>query len=173
MGAGAYQVGSKYYDTLENAIENATTGTTIKVINDVVDSSAPSIPVSKNITLNTNGKTIELKTSSLEVSGNLKLTGKGTIETYEAIPAIINSGVLEISDGVTVTGGTYGIVTSTNVTFTDGRIQGPTDVIKLNNYILSKILESEHYLRPKSFHISFRNSNIFLLIIFITNTLLF
>ena len=133
LGAGAYQVGSKYYDTLENAIENATTGTTIKVINDVVDSSAPSIPVSKNITLNTNGKTIKLKTNSLEVSGNLKLTGKGTIETYEAIPAIINSGVLEISDSVTVTGGTYGIVTSTNVTFTDGRIQGPTDAIKLNN----------------------------------------
>lgn len=132
LGKGTYQVDSQYFDTLENAINNAGTEATIKVINDVTDSSAPSIPVTKNITINTNGKTVELDANSLEVLGTLKITGQGTIETYKSIPAITNSGVLEIEDA-TVTGGTYGIVTSTNVTFTNGRIQGPTDAFKLNN----------------------------------------
>lgn len=132
LGKGVYQVESNYYETLENAINNATTGSTIKVINDAVDSSEPSIPVTKNITLNTNGKTIELDSNSLEVLGGLTINGNGTIETYKAMPAIINSGVLEI-DNATITGGTYGVVTSANVTFTSGRIQGVTDTFKLNN----------------------------------------
>lgn len=84
-------VGGKYYETLEEAITNARSNDTIKLISDVkLDDT---LNISKTVNINLNGKDITGPEKVFEVRGGvLNLTGTGTIRetkpNYGAIAVI-------------------------------------------------------------------------------------
>ena len=76
------KVGGKYYDTLEEAIANASSTDTITLISDVnLDST---LDINKTININLNGNDITSKEKVFLVKGGvLNLSGKGTIKELE------------------------------------------------------------------------------------------
>ncbi|MBR4110593.1 MAG: GBS Bsp-like repeat-containing protein, partial [Clostridia bacterium] len=91
-----YSVGSTYYETLQEAIAGASAGSTITVLKNVTDSSTATI--GKNITLNTNGKTLtRTKTITVSEGYALSITGTGTITTASNVHTIKNSGTLNVT----------------------------------------------------------------------------
>jgi competence protein ComGC len=89
------QTGAKYA-TLQNALENATSGETISVISDYTDTS--DVVVNKNVKLNTNGKTL-IRTKTIEIAdgATLEITGTGTLTTADKIDLLTNKGTLNIT----------------------------------------------------------------------------
>lgn len=67
--ANAAEVGDTQYATLSAAVEAAGDGATVRLLRDVKEN--VSIAVDKNITLDLNGKTLDLGTASLRVAGSL------------------------------------------------------------------------------------------------------
>lgn len=89
-----YSVGSAYYGTLGAAIAGASSGNTIKVLISNTDTST--VAFSKNLTLNTNGKTITRSATISVGSGvTLSITGTGKI-TNASSHTITNNGTLNI-----------------------------------------------------------------------------
>ena len=74
----SFRVGNNYYDTLKDAINNASSMDTIKLFSDAVLNE--SIPVNKTVNIDLNGNNIVNKSSSFIVDGGtLNITGKGKI----------------------------------------------------------------------------------------------
>lgn len=92
--------GWTYFSTLSAAIESATEGDTIYVLENAKDTSIATID--KNITVDTGTKTIK-RTSSITVSKGctLNINGTGKIIT-EGANALTNNGTLNINDNVTI-----------------------------------------------------------------------
>lgn len=123
-----------YACTLAQAIQKAPTGSTIKVLADTTESTVANIPADKTITLNMNGKTIEL-TNSLSNYGTLTLTGEGEITSEEA-DTIVNYGTYAQQDAVkvsntgTVLSGYSALVNSGEMTITGGEVEATNYAIK-------------------------------------------
>ena len=93
------------YNTLAEAVESAVAGDTIKLISDYTDTS--DIVINKNITFDTNGKTL-VRTKAIEIASGttVEISGEGTLTTAEKINLIENKGVLNITH--------RGIISNTN-----------------------------------------------------------
>ncbi len=99
---GNYQVGSKYYATLKEAIAAVSDGGTIKVMQSNTDSSTATF--SKNVTLNTNALTITRGAHITVSSGyTLNIVGSGTITTTSTLNAyLLRAEGNLVLDGVTL-----------------------------------------------------------------------
>ena len=135
-----------YYETtLANATANAVTGSTIKVLNSVTESTAATIEEGKSLTINTNQKTITMNNCNIKNNGSLVVKGQGTIKcstgkregsvifstgnlTIGSV-TIVNTvgegiyagGTMNMSAG-TVTGKTAGIEVTGTTTITGGTV---------------------------------------------------
>ena len=145
-----YSVGNgttatSWYTTLSDAIAGASASNTIKVLNNITDSSTATI--SKNLTLNLNGNTLT-RTAKITVNSGItfNITGTGTLTTSTAsLNLIENTGTLNlnltgtISNGVT-SDGTQSVIlnnTSGTVNFYSGTmncnlVKGITNSGKFN-----------------------------------------
>lgn len=90
------------YNTLEQAVANAVAGDTIKLISDYTDTSE--VIIDKNLTLNTNGKTLtRTKTIQIKEGITAEIEGEGILTTAEDINIIKNYGTLNISHQGSIT----------------------------------------------------------------------
>ena len=92
-----YQIGSSYYSTLAEAVSACSSGGTITVYSTgFTDSSSGTI--SKNLTLNTNGKTVT-RTAAITISSGytVNITGSGTLTTATSMNFITNNGTLNLT----------------------------------------------------------------------------
>ena len=135
-----------YYETtLANATANAVTGSTIKVLNSVTESTDATIEEGKSLTINTNQKTITMNNCYIKNNGSLVVKGQGTIKcsTGKSEGSVIFStgnltigsvtivntvgegiyagGTMNMSAG-TVTGKTAGIEVTGTTTITGGTV---------------------------------------------------
>ena len=113
VNAPNYQVGSKYYNTLKEAVESITTTaeTRIEVLLTNTEEDKATIKSTQNIVIDLNDKTINVGTLNnindtvfIENKGTLKLTGTGTInmvnDNVEGRYGMINNaGTLNIESG--------------------------------------------------------------------------
>ena len=92
------KVGDKYYDTLEEAILNASSNDTIMLVSDVVLNDT--LTINKEVNINLNGNDISAKEKVFMVSGGfLDISGSGTIrETEPNYGAIMLVGSSEVTD---------------------------------------------------------------------------
>ena len=137
-GDGNYLVGSTYYDTLQEALTNAEEGATIRVMSNVTENS--DITLEKDITINTNGKTINFsgeKRITINDGVNVSLNGKGTItgETNQSL--ILNNGNLETSN-VTIESSEYGMARAAIYMMGEG-------ILTSNNSNISSITSNTYY----------------------------
>ena len=92
------KVGDKYYDTLEEAIANASSTDTIMLVSDVeLDNT---LNINKEVNINLNGNDITAKEKVFQVKGGfLDISGSGTIrETEPNYGAIMLVGSSEVTD---------------------------------------------------------------------------
>lgn len=100
-----YNVNGVYYDTLQEAIDAILESGEIYVTKDnAVDNEEALVPAGKQITLNTNGKTLTKKAGMISISSDatLNIVGDGTIKAdteSEEEYLISNSGNLNIKEG--------------------------------------------------------------------------
>ena len=66
-----------YYDTLQEAVDAASNGSTIKVVKNVSESGSTAI--NKEIILDTNGKNINMS-GPINIHANVTIQGEGTIQ---------------------------------------------------------------------------------------------
>lgn len=115
------QIGSKKYETLADAIRLAAKGKTITLLCDVADCS--SLTISKNITLDLNGKTIKIsgytaEKAQVSVKGNLTIQDSSEAQTGKIcsdytgtagrVVSVENGGKLTIAGGTITTEGMSG-----------------------------------------------------------------
>ena len=92
----AAKMGNKYYRTIGAAIEETgTSQTTIKILNNTEE--AIRIPISKNIIIDLNNKTIESEETTITNDGTLTITGNGNVESTGI--AIQNNNRLTVTAG--------------------------------------------------------------------------
>lgn len=114
-----------YYENIANAINGTASGGTITLLYGYTESNA--VTLSKSITMNTNGKTLNYATMSstpitISSDGTLKVTGTGTINS-DNLRGIINSGGTFNCSNASFTGSsiqlytTSGTSTNTSCTF--------------------------------------------------------
>ncbi|MGN1301056.1 MAG: hypothetical protein ACI4U9_00770 [Clostridia bacterium] len=100
---------SDYY-TLQEAIDNAQDGSTIKVIKDATETT--DIVFNKSITLNINEKTINCTRIEISENVDVAINGDGTILGNPLASFIINNGNLE-TNNVTINSSAKGYLSST------------------------------------------------------------
>ena len=101
------------YNTLAQAVENTVAGDTIKLISDYTDTS--DVTINKNITLNTNEKTLT-RTKPIEIASGatVEIAGAGTLTTAEEINLIENKGTLNITHVGTISNTNTGAARTIN-----------------------------------------------------------
>ena len=134
-----YSVGTNYFETLEEANAACSTVCTIKVEQDVYDSSNVTIASGKTVTLDTNGKNLTFTdslTSGSQITNNgtLIISGNGKITSSLAKYVVLNNVELTIEDTVTIENtyspaSVYDIYavcnnTEANLTMTGGTLTG-------------------------------------------------
>lgn len=110
---GNYLVAGKYYDTLQEAIDAADSGSVIEVINDVEESE--SVTINKDITLNTASKNIDfIGDARITINDgiNVDINGGGTLTAERDMSFILNYGDLE-TNNVTIESSARGMVGAT------------------------------------------------------------
>ncbi len=90
-------IGAKEYPTLTAAINEANTGDTVKLVNNVTEN--VTIPAAKTITLDLNGKKLTnadgQDTITVALGASLTVTGSGTVDNVtHGKAAIYNNGIL-------------------------------------------------------------------------------
>ena len=113
-----------YANSLANAISNVSSGGTVKALK---NNSSGAVTIDKNITFNTNGKTITLS-NSITNSATTKITGSGTLY-YSSGVVISNKGNLTISNSTIKTDYTAAISMSAGTM----NVNGGTFVINASN----------------------------------------
>ena len=124
-GLGNYMLNDgTYYDTLQQAIAAANNGDTIKIIYSVTETSP--VTIDKNITIDTNRKTITftdtegtLSRITINEGKNVIIKGKGTLSAETN--TILNYGNLE-TDDVTIKSQTNGHLYSSIVVLSPGQV---------------------------------------------------
>lgn len=128
---GNYLVAGKYYDTLQEAIDAADSGSVIEVINDVEESE--SITINKDITLNTANKNIDFigdARMTINDGINVNINGGGILTAERDMSFILNYGNLQTND-ITIEASAKGMVAATIY------IQGNGTLIANNSNITS------------------------------------
>ena len=99
---------NKYYAKLNDAFAEAVTGQTIKVMQNVTETSNATLSGNKTLTLNTNGKTITVSGANVigVSAGNLTVNGSGTINS-ESGSTLKASGSSNITVGSITLNSTY------------------------------------------------------------------
>ena len=125
----------KYYETLYEALNGATTGRTIKPLKNVTDTSTsnPKVASSKTLTFDLDGKTVTMS-KQITNDGTLTITGTGKI-TNSAADTISNSGTFTKSGESTIENtSTSGrtISNSGTATFSAGTIIANNTAIRNN-----------------------------------------
>ena len=92
-------IGSKEYTTLPDAINEANTGDTVKLVNNVTEN--VTIPAAKTITLDLNGMTLtNVDDHTILNNGNLTIMGTGRVDNIShAKGALYNKGTVVINGG--------------------------------------------------------------------------
>ena len=95
-------IGAKEYPTLTAAINEANTGDTVKLVNNVTE--AVTIPAAKTITLDLNGKKLTnadgQDTITVALGASLTVTGSGTVDNVtHGKAAIYNNGTVILNSG--------------------------------------------------------------------------
>lgn len=132
-----------YYDTLASAISDSASKTTIKVLNSVTETIAPTVASGKTLTIDTNEKTTTLKSVSLTNNGTLTINGSGTI-TSSSSNVIKNIGTFTKSGTGTIsctnTSNTYRTIENTGtVTVSAGTVTSSSSDTIRNTSTNSKI----------------------------------
>ena len=121
VNANEASIGATSYSTLQDAINAATNGQTVKLLNDVnINGTGISIDANKNITLNLDGKNI---------TGNITNSGSLTIEDAKGNGKI--NGTITNSKNTTISGG----IVSTVITNASGKTTvngGKVDALTTN-----------------------------------------
>ena len=110
---GNYLVDGIYYDTLQEAIDAADSGSVIEVINDVEESQ--SVTINKDITLNIASKNIDfIGDARITINDgiNVDINGGGTLTAERDMSFILNYGDLE-TNNVTIESSARGMVGAT------------------------------------------------------------
>lgn len=95
------KIGNKYYDTLEEAIANASSSDTIMLVSDVVLNNT--LNINKEVNINLNGNDISAKEKVFLVQGGfLNISGSGTIKETEP-----NYGAIMVIGSNTITNDKY------------------------------------------------------------------
>lgn len=130
-----YQVGSKYYEKLSDAVASASAGNTILVLKSNTDTSTAIID--KNLTIDTNGNTItrNANTTTVKTGATLTLIGSGGITVSQNLSdwayaikgetgSVINftSGTISASNSLTTSYGAIGIGSLGTINITGGTI---------------------------------------------------
>lgn len=91
-----------HYKDLASAVSAATSGAELQVVQTYTDSSTVSI--SKNVTINTNGKTLTKTSSGITINSGytVTLSGSGTLTTSSAFDLIKNAGTLNVTHTGTI-----------------------------------------------------------------------
>ena len=113
-----------YANSLANAISNVSSGGTVKALK---NNSSGAVTISKNVKINTNGKTITLS-NSITNSATTEITGNGTLY-YSSGVVISNKGNLTISNSTIKTDYTAVISMSAGTI----NVNGGTFVINASN----------------------------------------
>ena len=134
---GSYMAnGNTYCKTLQEAVDSAEEGSTIKVIRGA--SETQETIINKNLTLDVNGKTID-SNSTITINEGIKVTiqGDGTLRTNHTASFIQNRGGLEINEstieGNNNSGSIYGTISNSE----GGKLVingGKVNEILLGNY---------------------------------------
>ena len=115
---GNYLVDGKYYDTLQQAIDVASSGSIIEVKNNVEENEA--ITIDKDITINTDNKDINFSESARITINNgidVNINGNGELIGKSKTGLILNYGNLEINNATInspISGSMYSAITSLN-----------------------------------------------------------
>ena len=99
---GNYLVDEKYYDTLQEAINAASSGSEITVISNTSENNL--ITIDKDITINTNGKTLDFAEESkitINEGVDVNIKGEGRVSGNRASSFILNYGNL-ITNNITI-----------------------------------------------------------------------
>ena len=97
-------------------VSSGTNKGTIKVLKNVTDSSSFNIESDKEITLDTNGKTITRKSSAINNAGKLTIKGTGAITMSEKKEVIDNNGDLTINNTTLTNSGGTNVILSKGTT---------------------------------------------------------
>lgn len=96
--------GNTYYSTVTNAVEEATNGNTIELVQDTTEDVV--IPAGSDVTLDLNGKKLtNVQSDTITVTKGAKLTieGKGTVDNVtHARAAVFNNGEVVLNGGTFV-----------------------------------------------------------------------
>ena len=124
-----------YYETtLANATANAVTGSTIKVLNSVTESTAATIEEGKSLTVNTNQKTITMNNCNITNKGSLVVNGQGTIKCSTGKSegsVILSTGNLTIGSVTIVNTVGEGIYAGGTMNMSAGTVTGKTAGIEV------------------------------------------
>ena len=113
----------KYCDTLQEAVSLAQPNDTITVLKNVNDLSE-NIVIDKNITIDTNGKTLtfgERSKITINESQNVVISGQGTITSTTSATFILNHGNLEVNQ-ITIQSDANGALNSAIVVQLPGKL---------------------------------------------------
>ncbi len=112
-----------YYNTLNEALQSATDGSTIQVTTDVTETEETIID--KSVTIDTNGKTINYDGDYIKITinegKNVVIKGNGTIVGKTTTTFILNYGNLETNE-VTIQSSTSGHLSSAIVSLSPGKV---------------------------------------------------
>lgn len=109
------QIGSTKYDTLEEALEEAKSGDTIKLLQNVALTDR--VIISKNITLNLNDKTISSTADYAFIvnTGNSFTLENGTLSAYQNGVFGLTSSTVTLASDATINAGAAGITATNNL----------------------------------------------------------
>ena len=94
--------GNTYYSTVTNAVEEATNGNTIELVQDTTEDVV--IPADKTVTLDLNGKKLtNVASHTIFNNGTLTINGEGTVDNVtHGKAALVNYGTAMLNNGVTL-----------------------------------------------------------------------
>ena len=123
----------RYYETLQSAINASNNGEVIRVMESVADASTSEINVSKEITIDTNGKTVTLP-YRINNNSTLKIIGKGTMN-FATGAGLINYSTMIIEEAtINNVSGTEVVKNSAGtLTINSGNIIADTESAIFNN----------------------------------------
>lgn len=120
------QTSTGTFETLELAIESATDGDIITLLDNITTTKTIIIDSSKNITINLNNKTItSTSITTIENSGNVTIAGGGIIKNETDNGTVIkNTGILKLENGIitTDTNGGKGIYNEGTLEISGGKV---------------------------------------------------
>lgn len=126
------------YNNLKTAVSEVQDGETLQLIDDqdvyINEGDIPTIPSTSTVTLDLNGKTVNIKYNTFINEGTLNVTGTGT---FNATDVINNKGIMNIQNGNIATSNT-GTINITGGTLT-GKTNSATGTVNITGGTISSL----------------------------------